>query len=97
MNAARYIAIARAFRTQGVMNPSAQAVLLTAREMETPTMTYLSDVAGVGTAAMTGIVDKLEKSGLVERVKHMDRRKTSVQLTQRGQEVANSAIPWKKS
>jgi DNA-binding MarR family transcriptional regulator len=47
-------------------------------------MSRLAGVLGVEKAAMTGLVDRLERRGLVERVAGTDRRSFLVQLTAAG-------------
>jgi DNA-binding MarR family transcriptional regulator len=54
----------------------------------------LADLAGVTRATMTGLIDTLERDGLVKRVPDpVDRRMMSVHLTARGQEVLRRVLP----
>jgi DNA-binding MarR family transcriptional regulator len=54
----------------------------------------LADMAGVARATMTGLVDTLERDGLVKREPDpVDRRMMSVNLTARGQEVLRAVLP----
>ena len=54
------------------------------------TMTDISKKMGHSTAAATGLVDRLEKLGYVERLHAAeDRRKVMVQITQKGVEIVN--------
>ena len=54
------------------------------------TMTDISKKMGHSTAAATGLVDRLEKLGYVERLHAAeDRRKLMVQITQKGVEIVN--------
>ena len=54
----------------------------------------LADLAGVARATMTGLIDTLEKDGLVRREPDtVDRRMMSVKLTQRGKEVLRHVLP----
>jgi DNA-binding MarR family transcriptional regulator len=50
-------------------------------------MSYIGNLIGISGSAMTGIVDKLEEMGLVER-RHdpKDRRTTRIIITQRGRD-----------
>ncbi len=61
---------------------------------ESKTPAELADLAGVTRATMTGLVDTLERDGLVKR-EHgtVDRRMMSVSLTQLGQELLQKALP----
>lgn len=55
------------------------------------TMTDISKKMGHSTAAATGLVDRLEKLGYVERLHAAeDRRKVMVQITQKGIEIVNA-------
>jgi DNA-binding MarR family transcriptional regulator len=54
----------------------------------------LADRAGVARATMTGLIDTLERDGLVKRVADtVDRRMMSVHLTTRGEEVLQEVLP----
>lgn len=54
------------------------------------TMTDISKKMGHSTAAATGLVDRLEKLGYVERLHASeDRRKVMVQITSKGVELVN--------
>ena len=54
----------------------------------------LADSAGVARATMTGLVDTLERDGLVSREPDpADRRMMSVHLTARGHEVLQAVLP----
>src|SRR5882724_1085023 len=44
-------------------------------------------------ANVTGLIDRLEREGLVQRDSHSDRRITLGKLTQKGKEVLESALP----
>lgn len=55
---------------------------------------YLADKLCVKRATMTGLLDGLDKSGLIERLSHpRDGRKTTVRLTHRGREVLEDVLP----
>ena len=59
---------------------------------ETPAT--LADAAGVTRATMTGLLDTLEKDGLVRRSPApSDRRLTLIQLTEAGAALMNRVIP----
>jgi len=54
------------------------------------TMTQISNKMGHSTAAATGLVDRLEKLGYVQRLHAADdRRKVMVQITKKGQDMVN--------
>lgn len=54
----------------------------------------LADRTGVTRATITGLVDTLERAGLVKRTPHPDdRRMMSVELEPRGQELLNRILP----
>jgi len=58
----------------------------------TLTMSDLTDRVGVTRGAMTGLVDRLEQAGLVDRRPSLeDRRVTFLELTPHGCEVLNQA------
>ena len=53
-------------------------------------MSSIALICGVSTAAITGMVDRLSKKGLVKRVHSTsDRRFISVELTEKGREYAD--------
>ncbi len=50
---------------------------------------------GLSSGASTGLVDRLERSGVAERYPHPhDRRRTLVRLTSRGHEVIQLSHQW---
>ena len=54
----------------------------------------LAEKVGVTRATMTGLLDGLERDGLIERVKHDgDRRKIGVKLKTEGINVLNNMLP----
>jgi DNA-binding MarR family transcriptional regulator len=54
----------------------------------------LADLAGVARATMTGLIDTLEKDGLVRREPDtVDRRMMYVRLTPRGREALHALLP----
>jgi DNA-binding MarR family transcriptional regulator len=54
----------------------------------------LADMSGVTRATMTGLIDTLERDGLVKRVPDpVDRRMMSVRLTERGHRVLQRVLP----
>lgn len=54
----------------------------------------LADEGGVTRATVTGLLDGLEKDGLVERIKHPDdRRMLRVHLTEKGRQLVVATLP----
>lgn len=77
------------------MSGSKLKVLCALREAEEAkealSMTELSKVAGVSTAAMTGVIDALTKDGLAQRRRPGDDRRTQcVELTRAGLALVES-------
>lgn len=69
-------------------------ILLMREESYTSTPSVLADKAGVTRATMTGLIDGLEQSGLVERVfTKSDRRSVLIHLTEAGQEKLDAVMP----
>ncbi len=66
-----------------------------AKNCATPrTPAELAELAGVRRATMTGLIDTLERDGLVKREPDpVDRRMMSVHLTARGEEVLRQVLP----
>jgi DNA-binding MarR family transcriptional regulator len=60
-------------------------------------MTDIAHMINVTTAAMTGIIDRLVKSGCVVRINDpKDRRITKVRLTPKGNQVVENMIEQRK-
>ncbi len=69
-------------------------ILLMREENLTSTPSALADKAGVTRATMTGLIDGLERDGLVERLlDSRDRRSVSVKLTAAGQSRLDTVMP----
>lgn len=67
--------------------------LLALRHLGVPTMSQLCDHLGLASSTVTDLVDRMERTGLVERVRDSeDRRVIRLQVTERGQEVFNAVI-----
>ena len=57
--------------------------------------TQLAEAYGVTKATITGLIDGLERDGLVERLADLqDRRASLVRLTQAGREFLNAILPF---
>lgn len=58
------------------------------------TPSELADEGGISRATVTGLLDGLEKDGLVERIKHPhDRRMLYVHLTEQGRDLVAAVAP----
>lgn len=58
-----------------------------------PTMTTVSKMFGFSTAASTGLIDRLEKDGLVRRTNLQgDRRQTLIEITPEGQRTLDRIV-----
>jgi DNA-binding MarR family transcriptional regulator len=69
-------------------------ILLLREEAKISTPSVLADKAGVTRATMTGLIDGLERDGLVERIfDPEDRRRVSVKLTDAGQAKLDVVMP----
>lgn len=69
-------------------------ILLMREETLTSTPSALAQKAGVSRATMTGLIDGLERDGLVERIyAGEDRRNISVRLTAAGQAKLDEVMP----
>lgn len=69
-------------------------VLLMREENGIALPSTLADKAGVSRATMTGLIDGLERDGLVKRIFDTgDRRKISIQLTDAGQDRLDQVMP----
>lgn len=70
-------------------------LMLLNRRCDTPaTPATLADAAGVTRATMTGLLDTLEKDGLIQRSHNAaDRRLTMIQLTSEGLALMENIIP----
>lgn len=69
-------------------------ILLMREESLTATPSALADKAGVSRATMTGLLDGLERDGLVERLlDSADRRSISIKLTIAGQNKLDAVMP----
>lgn len=56
---------------------------------------FLAEKIGVRRPTMTGLLDKLERDGLIERrIYRRDRRKMSVCLTENGRRVLDEILPY---
>jgi DNA-binding MarR family transcriptional regulator len=69
-------------------------ILLMREENLTASPSLLADKAGVTRATMTGLLDSLERTGLIERIPNPeDRRMLNVKLTEKGQQRLDEVMP----
>lgn len=69
-------------------------ILLMREEDKTAAPSILAEKAGVSRATMTGLLDGLEREGLVERVfDTADRRRVTIHLTETGQAKLDQVMP----
>lgn len=69
-------------------------ILLMREETLTSTPSELAEKSGVSRATMTGLIDGLEKEGLIARLTDdIDRRKYSIKLTAAGQAKLDKVMP----
>ncbi|ABE50626.1 MULTISPECIES: MarR family winged helix-turn-helix transcriptional regulator [Methylobacillus] len=69
-------------------------ILLMREENGISLPSVLAEKAGVSRATMTGLIDGLERDGLVERIfDRDDRRRVSIRLTAAGQEKLDQVMP----
>jgi MarR family transcriptional repressor of emrRAB len=54
----------------------------------------LAKLTGVTRSTMTGLIDGLERDGLIRRGVHEDRRATTIHLTEEGKELMNRLLPY---
>ncbi len=59
------------------------------KEKREVTMSTISELTGFSNALITFSIDELEKRGIVERVRGLDRRNVFVRMTQKGLDFAN--------
>jgi DNA-binding MarR family transcriptional regulator len=73
--------------------PQVHAIVALGIDRDTPlTMSTLAQRIGVGLPAATGVVDRLERDGFVERLRdESDRRVVRVALTERGRDTYRQA------
>lgn len=69
-------------------------ILLMREENLAASPSVLADKAGVTRATMTGLLDSLERTGLIERIPNPDdRRMLNVRLTEKGQQRLDDVMP----
>lgn len=77
----------------GRMGVSAIKAFCYLYEEETANLTELAGVAGITTAAMTGLMDRYEAEELLQRERSPDRRSIIARLTTQGRELVASMRP----
>lgn len=81
--------------THGLLQGRWWVLILLMRETHlTSTPSLLAEKAGVSRATMTGLIDGLEREGLVERIADTeDRRQWTIRLTDAGQRKLDAVMP----
>jgi len=73
------------------VTPVQAKVLAFLRELDNPTSAELGEVVSLDSATLTGILDRLENMGLLNRKPHtVDRRAIIIALSQQGQALAEN-------
>lgn len=88
-----------ALATEGIRVPPAQAgILFLLKERDGQTMSELSQVLSIDNSTLTGLVDRLQKSGFVNRMaSSKDRRISRIHVTPQGlEEIARAKTVIKK-
>ncbi len=80
-------------RAEGIkITPSQAGILFLLRQEDGRTMTELSQILGADNSSMTGLIDRLEKSGFVQRrASPEDRRALRIHITPEGIEEIGRA------
>ena len=89
------INLQKAFSESGVVVTPIQVMLLFfLQKNDGSSLTYISQGLMLENPTVTGLIDRLEKSGYVKRSDHPnDRRVYLVHLTEKGKKVASKALP----
>lgn len=78
----------------GLSQGKFRILLLLFRSQQPLKPSELSALIGVTRSTMTGIIDGLERDGLIRRGVHEDRRATVIHLTEEGQTLMNRIVPY---
>lgn len=79
------------------LTPPQFNALLALRHMGNPTMSQLCDHLALASSTVTDLVDRMERSELVERIRDSeDRRVIRLRVTPRGQEVFEAVISHRR-
>ena len=89
------INLQKAFSESGVeVTPIQVMLLFFLQKNDGSSLTYISQGLMLENPTVTGLIDRLEKSGYVKRSDHPnDRRVYLVHLTEKGKKVASKALP----
>ena len=89
------INLQKAFSENGVeVTPIQVMLLFFLQKNDGSSLTYISQGLMLENPTVTGLIDRLEKSGYVKRSDHPnDRRVYLVHLTEKGKKVASKALP----
>ncbi|MDN4619033.1 MarR family transcriptional regulator [Paenibacillus sp. PsM32] len=76
------------------LSPSKMRILVPLLLRKKPLLpSDLAEYSGVTRSTMTGLINGLEKDGLIRRGAHEDRRMTSIHLTDEGKQLIHSTLP----
>ncbi len=89
------INLQKSFSESGIeVTPIQVMLLFFLQKNDGSSLTQISQGLMLENPTMTGLIDRLEKSGYVKRADHPnDRRVYLVYLTEKGKKVANKALP----
>jgi len=84
-----------ALASEGIrVTPAQAAILFLLQEKDGQSMSELSQVLSIDNSTITGLIDRLQKSGFVERIASpIDRRISLIKITTSGMEEADKAKP----
>lgn len=83
-----------ALLSQHGLSPSKMRILVPLLLRKKPLQpSDLADYSGVTRSTMTGLINGLEKDGLIRRGAHEDRRMTSIHLTDEGKKLIYDTLP----
>lgn len=92
MSAHKMCRMIQTARNAGLSTLADLAVLFRATTLPAPCGEDLVAITGITGAGMTGVVDKLEGKGLVQRARAADRRKLAITATALGAELAEELL-----
>jgi MarR family transcriptional regulator, negative regulator of the multidrug operon emrRAB len=80
--------------TENGLSPGKIRILISLMLLKKPLLpSEMAKSAGVTRSTMTGLINGLEKDGLIRRGSHEDRRMTAIHLTEEGEAVVRQILP----
>ncbi|WP_322923626.1 MarR family winged helix-turn-helix transcriptional regulator [Paenibacillus campi] len=80
--------------TENGLSPGKIRILISLMLLKKPLLpSEMAQSAGVTRSTMTGLINGLEKDGLIRRGSHEDRRMTAIHLTEEGEAVVKHILP----